>query len=148
MTAAVTVIMIEVTSSLDVLAPIILSCIVARFVAQYLVGHNLDERLILAKGVPFLEHDAHPSTASASAVVSLIARSDPRAFAAAVNAVVLPPGHPRDPAALLPAVSQRVRQDQPEARVLRHRPLPPVDAAAAAAEEDEEEGDASSLVAS
>jgi hypothetical protein len=96
----------------------------------------------------FLEHDAHPSTASASAVVSLIARSDPRAFAAAVNAVVLPPGHPRDPAALLPAVSQRVRQDQPEARVLRHRPLPPVDAAAAAAEEDEEEGDASSLVAS
>ena len=64
MTAAVTVIIIEATASLDVLAPIILSCVVARATAAALVGHNLDERLIIAKGVPFLEHDPHPSTAA------------------------------------------------------------------------------------
>ena len=64
MTAAVTVIIIEATASLDVLTPIILSCVVARATAAALVGHNLDERLIIAKGVPFLEHDPHPSTAA------------------------------------------------------------------------------------
>jgi chloride channel 7 len=64
MTAAVTVIIIEATASLDVLAPIILACVVSRAVAGALIGPSLDERLIVAKGVPFLEHDAHPSTVS------------------------------------------------------------------------------------
>ena len=62
MTAAVTVIIIEATASLDVLAPIILACVVSRAAAGALVGASLDERLIVAKGVPFLEHDPHPST--------------------------------------------------------------------------------------
>ena len=62
MTAAVTVIIIEATASLDVLAPIILACVVSRATAGALVGASLDERLIVAKGVPFLEHDPHPST--------------------------------------------------------------------------------------
>jgi chloride channel 7 len=64
MTAAVTVIMIEATGVLDVLAPIILACVVARATANALIGHNLDERMILSKGVPFLEHEAHPSSAA------------------------------------------------------------------------------------
>ena len=64
MTAAVTVIIIEATASLDVLAPIILACVVSRATAETLVGASLDERLIVAKGVPFLEHDPHPSTVS------------------------------------------------------------------------------------
>jgi len=64
MTAAVTVIMIEATGVLDVLTPIILACIVARATAGALIGHNLDERMIIAKGVPFLEHEAHPFTAT------------------------------------------------------------------------------------
>jgi chloride channel 7 len=63
MTAAVVVIIIEATASLDVLAPIILACVVARAVASALVGHSLDERLIVAKGVPFLEREPHPSAA-------------------------------------------------------------------------------------
>lgn len=64
MTAAVTVIVIEATGVLDVLAPIILACVVARATANALIGHNLDERMILSKGVPFLEHEAHPSSAA------------------------------------------------------------------------------------
>ena len=64
MTAAVTVIIIEATASLDVLAPIILACVVSRATAETLVGTSLDEKLIVAKGVPFLEHDPHPSTVS------------------------------------------------------------------------------------
>ena len=64
MTAAVTVIIIEATASMDVLAPIILACVIARAVSMAIVSHSLDERSIIAKGVPFLEHDAHPSTAS------------------------------------------------------------------------------------
>ena len=63
MTAAVVVIIIEATASLDVLAPIILACVVSRAVASALVGHSLDERLIVAKGVPFLEREPHPSAA-------------------------------------------------------------------------------------
>ena len=66
MTAAVTVIIIEATASLDVLAPIILACVVSRATAGALVGASLDERLIVAKGVPFLEHDPHPSTVALS----------------------------------------------------------------------------------
>ena len=66
MTAAVTVIIIEATASLDVLAPIILACVVSRATAGALVGASLDERLIVAKGVPFLEHEAHPSTVALS----------------------------------------------------------------------------------
>ena len=49
MTAAVTVIIIEATASLDVLAPIILACVVSRATAGALVGASLDERLIVAK---------------------------------------------------------------------------------------------------
>jgi len=64
MTAAVTVIIIEATASMDVLAPIILACVIARAVSMAIVSHSLDERLIIAKGVPFLEHHAHPSTAA------------------------------------------------------------------------------------
>ena len=64
MTAAVTVIMIEATGVLDVLAPIILACVVARATANALIGHNLDERMIHSKGVPFLEHEAHPTSAT------------------------------------------------------------------------------------
>ena len=64
MTAAVTVIIIEATASMDVLAPIILACVIARAVSMAIVSHSLDERQIIAKGVPFLEHHAHPSTAA------------------------------------------------------------------------------------
>ncbi len=58
MTAAVVVIIIEATASLDVLAPIILACVISRATAAYLIGASLDERLIIAKGVPFLEQGA------------------------------------------------------------------------------------------
>ena len=64
MTAAITVILIEATAQLDLLAPLMLSCVIARSVASFLVGHNLDERLTISKGVPFLEHEAHPSMAA------------------------------------------------------------------------------------
>ena len=57
-----TVIIIEATASLDVLAPLILASVGSRAPAGALVGASLDERLIVAKGVPFLEHDPHPST--------------------------------------------------------------------------------------
>ena len=47
-----TVIIIEATASLDVLAPIILSCVVARATAAALVGRFLDERLIAPRAFP------------------------------------------------------------------------------------------------
>lgn len=71
MTAAVVVIIIEATASLDVLAPIILACVISRAVATCLIGASLDERLIVAKGVPFLEHDPHPNTGHVKIAVAL-----------------------------------------------------------------------------
>ena len=46
------------------LLPRALACVVARFTADTLIGHNLDERMILSKGVPYLEHEAHPTSAA------------------------------------------------------------------------------------
>ena len=76
MTAAVTVIIIEATASLDVLAPIILACVVSRAAASALVGHSLDERLIVAKGVPFLERE--PTSAALVRVGEALGEADTR----------------------------------------------------------------------